>query len=371
MYPIDLQHIFLFSSLFLLGNIATGVGIGGGGLFVPLLILIGQFDPKTAIALSSAMITGGALTNYLQLVRERSNNRPLVNYHLATLMEPLALSGTIIGIILNSIFPNWLILLILVIVLSVSAVRSCVKARRFGRQRSSSVSSDSSHSCSADNESQYPWKNIVSLFLLLVLISICSLLKGETTICSLEYWLFTWAPVPISLIISTILAVFLIRRHQERIDFSHRFLPGDIEWTIQKTFAIASASLFAGVLASLVGIGGAMVISPIMIELGVLPEIIVATSSFMISFTATASAVQFLVLGMLPIDYGITLFILGIITSLIGRQVVSRIGRKQIIIYTISVIIAISTVLLLIVGVLDITKNDPEIGFSNLCMPKS
>ncbi len=53
-------------------------------------------------------------------------------------------------------------------------------------------------------------------------------------------------------------------------------------WTNKSTAVVASIAFVAGVISSLLGIGGGMVLSPIMLELEVLPEITASTSSFMI-----------------------------------------------------------------------------------------
>mmetsp|Transcript_11577 Transcript_11577/g.21219 ORF Transcript_11577/g.21219 Transcript_11577/m.21219 type:complete len:88 (-) Transcript_11577:213-476(-) len=56
----------------------------------------------------------------------------------------------------------------------------------------------------------------------------------------------------------------------------------------------------AGVSAGLLGIGGGMVQSPLMLEMGMLPEVQRATSATMILFTASSAALQFLAAGAFP-----------------------------------------------------------------------
>ena len=65
---------------------------------------------------------------------------------------------------------------------------------------------------------------------------------------------------------------------------------GDIHWTIDRMTLISCVSVAAGILASLLGIGGGMILSPLMLSLGVLPEVTSATSTFMI----VRSQVEFL-----------------------------------------------------------------------------
>ena len=53
---------FTFASLGLI--LAAGGGIGGGGMLVPIYILVMGFLPKHAIPLSNVTVFGGAVANY-------------------------------------------------------------------------------------------------------------------------------------------------------------------------------------------------------------------------------------------------------------------------------------------------------------------
>lgn len=71
--------------------IAAAGGIGGGGILVPLYILVLGFDPKHAIPLSNITIFGGAITNTVLNLSKRhpDADRPLVDWDLILVMEPL------------------------------------------------------------------------------------------------------------------------------------------------------------------------------------------------------------------------------------------------------------------------------------------
>ena len=45
--------------------LAAGGGIGGGGILVPVYVLVGQFAPKEAVPLSNITILGGAVANVM------------------------------------------------------------------------------------------------------------------------------------------------------------------------------------------------------------------------------------------------------------------------------------------------------------------
>jgi hypothetical protein len=56
-------------------------------------------------------------------------NRPLIDYNLALMLQPLALGGTVLGVLLNFVFPNWLILLLLILVLFFTTYRTSQKVK--------------------------------------------------------------------------------------------------------------------------------------------------------------------------------------------------------------------------------------------------
>lgn len=77
--------------------IAASGGIGGGGIVVPLLILVLGFQPKHAIALSNFTILGSSLTNMVLNVLKTHPvaGRPLVDWDLILVMEPLTMAGAV------------------------------------------------------------------------------------------------------------------------------------------------------------------------------------------------------------------------------------------------------------------------------------
>lgn len=61
-----------------------------------------------------------------------NRNRPLIDFGLVGLMEPTTLIGTVFGVMLNHIFPNWLILVLLVTLLSFITYKTILKGNKVG-----------------------------------------------------------------------------------------------------------------------------------------------------------------------------------------------------------------------------------------------
>jgi len=110
--------------------IAAGGGIGGGGLLVPIFCLVHGFSAKHAIPLSNITVLGGAVANTVLNTRKRHPlaDRPLVDWDLILVMEPLTIAGALIGAFLNKVLPESVLTVMLVVLLSFTAYTSLNKA---------------------------------------------------------------------------------------------------------------------------------------------------------------------------------------------------------------------------------------------------
>nr|GMC49123.1 sulfite exporter TauE/SafE family protein 3-like [Ipomoea batatas] len=92
-------------------------GVGGGGIFVPMLTLIIGFDAKSATAISKCMIMGAAVsTVYYNLkLRHPTLDMPIIDYDLAVLIQPMLMLGISIGVTFNVIFADWMVTVLLIV----------------------------------------------------------------------------------------------------------------------------------------------------------------------------------------------------------------------------------------------------------------
>jgi uncharacterized membrane protein YfcA len=124
---------FFFSTVGLM--IAAGGGIGGGGVLVPIYILVMKFTPKYAIPLSNVTVFGGAVANTVLNMSKRHPlaDRPLVDWDLILVMEPLTIAGALLGAFLNKLLPEAILVISLVALLSFTAYETLKKAIRMYR----------------------------------------------------------------------------------------------------------------------------------------------------------------------------------------------------------------------------------------------
>ena len=108
---------------------SQGGGIGGGGVLVPLYILVMGFHPREAIPLANVTIFGGAIANTILNIPKRhpKADRPLIDFDLVMVMEPLTIAGAVIGAIINKLAPEWLITFCLIVTLAFTARKTWYK----------------------------------------------------------------------------------------------------------------------------------------------------------------------------------------------------------------------------------------------------
>jgi hypothetical protein len=106
-------------------------GIGGGGLLIPILLLIMNFYTHEAIPISKLMIFTGALTSFFLGFRQKhpTRNSITIDYNIPLLLVPLLLFGTMVGVTLNKVTPPWIILVSLTAVLIINTLKTFKKAK--------------------------------------------------------------------------------------------------------------------------------------------------------------------------------------------------------------------------------------------------
>ncbi|CAL5218926.1 g672 [Coccomyxa viridis] len=99
-----------------IGSIATAAGVGGGAFFVPLFNILLNFSLKGSMALSQAVIAGGAIAGVAVTLHKKHPHdpaRPLMDFDIALMLLPFLLLGVSFGVLANVLFPNWLITVML------------------------------------------------------------------------------------------------------------------------------------------------------------------------------------------------------------------------------------------------------------------
>eukprot|EP00934_Nitzschia_sp_Nitz4_P007570 Nitzschia sp. Nitz4//scaffold30_size153850//108286//109989//NITZ4_002788-RA/size153850-processed-gene-0.48-mRNA-1//-1//CDS//3329547294//7560//frame0 len=436
---------------FVAAGVATACGVGGGGIYVPLGILLLNFAPKPSSGLSQASIFGASLGGLLLNSRnkhpfttqidispvtghlhssasiptkdehppstdtERFYDRPLIDYDMALFLAPMEMAGAVLGVLIQKILPNWLYLTLAAIILAFTAHKTYLKffdtrqkemAEREGVSQTvtppapdpkvydedeenygstddngiamsaspakeeapvMAASAPTEDSASIDSKMerltywlerdsrQFPMDKLFGLLVLWIGLVLLTFLKGGKGVDSVigidctSPWYgvliaiqFAW-----TLGISALFGYRLMRQTQEKKACDYPWHPQDVQWDFEKVRFYAFFTFIAGIVAGLIGIGGGMVLGPLMLVMGIHPRVSSATTATMIVLTSSSVAVLFVTAGLVPWEYALTFFCVCFFGAYIGKTkidgYVKRTGRASILIFLLATIIALAT----------------------------
>jgi len=305
-------------------------------------------------------------------------------------MEPLILFGTVVGVLLNIVLPTLVIGVALIILLTYTAYRMFAKAKQIRdkekviaasrKSRASQIQNPNTQpllSAAAQSDDpeideryeKYPFDKNIWLVVSWGSILTCAVLKNEAVGCgSYAYWLLEWAPLPLLTVITYFYGRRLVREHKDRPQSSYS--KGDIMWDDKNVIKYPAMSSIAGVAAALLGVGGGMVTGPLMLELGVLPEVSRVTSAYMILFTSSCTSMQYLILGRIQADEAIWYMAWGFIGAIVGHHCVEYLLKKynstSVLVYLLAWAVLASAIGMGAVDIVDVVQNGFT-GFAGVC----
>ncbi|OMJ94769.1 hypothetical protein SteCoe_1948 [Stentor coeruleus] len=221
-------------------------------------------------------------------------------------------------------------------------------------------------------------------FIILTGVSITfTLLKGSSSSkslvgikqCSPSYFGLTISYFIFMILMNLAASFYLVKKTEICEKGHYSFDDGDIKWTYKKCFIVTIASVGAGIVVGLLGLGGGNLIGPMLLYLGVRPEISTISSSFTIFISSGTAAAQYFILGMIDFSYTAWFFGLSIIGSLCGMLILRKYAIKKqrvsLLIFCLSTILFCSLILIPIIGVMDAIKQSDQgtfqLNFKTIC----
>eukprot|EP00535_Pseudo-nitzschia_heimii_P010571 CAMPEP_0197175590 /NCGR_PEP_ID=MMETSP1423-20130617/1767_1 /TAXON_ID=476441 /ORGANISM="Pseudo-nitzschia heimii, Strain UNC1101" /LENGTH=629 /DNA_ID=CAMNT_0042624779 /DNA_START=259 /DNA_END=2148 /DNA_ORIENTATION=- len=483
---------------FCAAGVATACGVGGGGIYVPLGIVLIGFAPKPASGLSQCSIFGASLGGLLLNLRNKhpftakiektgavaggsgSSNateravgdiptnddgepdtatviyytRPLIDYDMALFLAPMEMAGAVLGVVIQTILPNWLYLFIAAVILGFTAKKTYVKwwttrAKEMAKKASDAspqetvalAQKEEASSPSSDNENpaskitttaevgtvpaptpstegadeievkadipnggvvgeesdqaggdddevvmdaekmaqrlaflerdsrQYPVEKLVSFAILWIGLTILTFMKGGKGVGSLVgidctspwYYVLIGCQFLWTFGFATYYALKLMRERSGKAACAFPYHAEDVQWDFAKTRFYAFFTFVAGIVAGLIGIGGGMVLGPLMLVMGINPRVSTATTATMIVLTSSSVAILYVTSGLVPIPYALNYFFTCLIGALIGKTkidaYVKKTGKASILIFLLATIIAIATLFSVGIALLRLNEN--------------
>jgi len=325
--------------------IAAGGGIGGGGILVPLFMIVLDFRPKHAIALSNLTIFGGSIANVaFNLQKRQPNGKSMIDWDIIVIMEPSTIAGAVIGSFMSKMLPDFVLTVCLSIVLALLSYRTLEKGikmfRKENDEATKKVADDEATELTAfvaqpadaevaaveEGAPEIPWLKVMLLVLCFAGCVLLTFLKGSGhgsvigVVCGSDsFWVLSLSNIPWVIFFGWLFRRMLIAEYEEKVETGIDFAEGEIKWDAKSTIVYPLICTIAGLFAGLFGVGGGIVKGPLMLEMGVNPSVAAATAATMIFFTTSAACVSFAIFGLLEVQYGAAGFFMGLICTAIGQ----------------------------------------------------
>ncbi|XP_066368888.1 sulfite exporter TauE/SafE family protein 4-like isoform X2 [Miscanthus floridulus] len=366
---------------FLGSAFGTVGGVGGGGIFVPMLNLVVGFDTKSAAALSKCMIMGASASSvwYNLQVSHPTKEAPVIDYKLALLFQPMLMLGITIGVELSVIFPYWLITVLIIILFVGTSSRSFYKGILMWREETRILmetrerEEQSKSTCAAGDVVIGP--SYEEPLLTQPQPKKKSALNNAKS-CSTFYWVFNVLQVPVALSVFLWEAVQLCRESRARRMNGNLecVCEASIEWSPAQLIFCAFCGLLGGTVGGLLGSGGGFILGPLLLELGCIPQVASATATFVMMFSSSLSVVEFYFLHRFPLPFAGYLIFISILAGFWGqclvRKIVHVLKRASVIVFILSSVIFASALTMGVVGTqksISMINNHEYMGFLDFC----
>lgn len=364
--------------------LSAAAGMGGGGVYVPLLLLLLGFSTKEAVPLSQAMIVGGAVVNVLMFCGERHPkypNRPRIDYDVIMMMNPGLAAGVTIGVICHLISPQWLIVSTLIITLAITLQKSAIKGVQAWHKESAALAAASSSSGGSGSSGgggatsekiqikladfpafkQFARSNTTPMLLIMgCWATFCLMNIVKAPQCSTLYWLQLLGMLMLCVVFTKAGINTITARNME-----DDAAEGVLAWTPTTFWMYPLFAVAAGFLGGFLGIGGGIIMGPLLLELGMTAEANQATTAMFVFLSSSLATIQFVMLGKTMPQFVLWFTTWVVVSTFIGQTGIDYMLRKykrsSLIILSIAGIVAGSLIMMSFIGFSEV-YNDIQRG---------
>ena len=323
---------------------------------------IQHFEPSEGFPISNFLILCCGVASYITAAKDKAAHpeNKFVDYDLAIIFSPSMLLGTKFGTIFNRMFSNFFLTVVLIIMMCysmTSTYKNMIKAQNRERKEVEDKRKEMFLEKYNDNESIHslkivtnttqgfdmnmsnifnsnnstndnttliqkiidednnpiPFSKIKFMLILEVIVILDQLIEGNNRVpsllgiskCSLSYWFVFLIYCCVSLYFIKIAYANITARFEYKKSIIPDIDDSKIQYLKDNFIKIVILTTFAGVISSMVGIGGGMITNPILLGMGLDPKATSSTSTFLIMTTALASSFIYIISGQLNISYAI------------------------------------------------------------------
>jgi len=231
-----------------------------------------------------------------------------------------------------------------------------------------------------DDSRQYPKEKLFYLILLWAGLTVITFLKGGKGVDSVigitcedaGFYVLVAAQFLWTLGFAAVFGYKNVKYTQERLAVNYPFNESDVLWDAKKLSFYSFFTFVAGIVAGLIGIGGGMVLGPLMLVMGINPRVSTATTATMILLTSSSVAVIFVMSGLVPWQYALYFFSICLLGAFLGKKYidawVKKTGMSSVLVGALATIIALATIGCIIILFTNLAKVDWCLaGFNSFC----
>jgi len=392
--------------LFFSAILCSAAGIGGGGIYVAVLMVSGKLTPHDAVPLSKAVVFFGSMSSlavnlYQQAMnRQKPGGKKVIDVDAMRVVVPATLIGTFIGVLLNRHTSDYIIVVLLTSLLGFMTGMVLRTARQQVLEESQPLPiTDQSSSTPASSDDQYAAspntpllrdqqsKNEQAATLsarkrvlstqdaswggaLLVLVVMGGILRFHMGACRaevlgdtsqvgscnhpvnmmfrhhMEEWMKSAATSKIMQMIVVGLPMWTCIAGTVHFGF---VASSEVGWEGKMVMLYQGVSVATGLLAGLVGVGGGLILSPFFLLTGMEPAVAVGTSATCVLFTSSSTTMQYMftdrVIMSLALVYGIVTLAASFLGTCLVHIIQDKFARKSYITFIVALGVGISAVL--------------------------
>jgi len=320
-------------------------------------------------------------------------HRPKIDYDVIMMMNPGLAAGVTIGVICHLISPQWLIVSTLLITLGITLQKSAIKGAAAWAKESAALAAaaaSNSQNGGSGGGGAAPQKiNIKGAdfaafgkFAMdntkpMLLIAGCwatyfMLNLAKAPQCSTMFWLQIMGMMMLCCVFTAAGASVAVARQSAAGEDAE----GLLQWTPTTLWMYPLFSVVAGFLGGFLGIGGGIIMGPLLLELGMIAEANQATTAMFVFLSSSLATVQFVILGKTMPQFVVWFTTWVVLATFIGQTGIDYMLRKykrsSLIILSIAGIIACSLVMMSFIGITEVYHDihrGANMGFKphNLC----
>ena len=380
--------IGLFFGILIISIFTTIAGIGGGGIIIPFLMLAGNYQLTEAIPLAITCIFFDCFIRNIYLFREKVPQHPkryLMNLLPSMIITPSDAMTSWIGVVMSSILPSGITMISVIMILLFSFVKTLIKGIKTRNTEKNIIlnnnmdnyvvidgielyieKDDSLEPVKPNGENNSDRIKSLSLVLLSIMVaSIFSFIKPD--ICHSSYYIYIIGFIFITIILLILNSIFIKNLYNYRRENEFDFISSDFKYDNSMIGRLIFFSMITGAISTYLGIGGGMLINPLLLNFGMAPHIIIASTAVTTFFSSGISMINYIAAGSLLFMEAGVFGLASMIGSYIGIVITSYILKK----YQNQSILIFFTCFILLLSIIGLTTNSLVSGisfkFNSLC----